>query len=286
MATDKGIEIRMVVYEEREMVVSLLEEGLSNDRIKHRKLFEHGWSKGTPYFGVGLYDKGVIQGFLGCILADKNNLVPYKTCHLATWYVREEYRKHGLKLLYRSMKYKKEYVIINLTPVKSVRRIFEALKFSVLDEKQIIAITVPSLLKIFSSGVAVSRIDSETEKLLTAEDVMIFRDHTSTGVYHVIIQYETEYCYVVFTKRRRVKGMLLAADVQYVSNSDLFVKCLDKFKIFMLKHGIVFVTIDLRFIEGSRGGIGLHLEINYPKYFYSKEAIRGRISNLYSELVL
>ena len=104
----------------------------------------------------------------------------------------------------------------------------------------------------------------------------------------MVVQAPEGYCYLVFASRRHRKyGFEMPySHVHYISNPDVFIRHLNRIKLYFLKtFGSWFLAVDERLIAHRAVGFSTVHRLTTPRYYRSRDLAPDQIDNLYTELV-
>lgn len=237
------------------------------------------------YFGYVAFDQNIAIGFMGLIFSEKLvNGKNEKFCNMTTWYVKNEYRGKGpgRALLIEVVKLK-DYTITDLTPAGKIIPMLKKYGYKMLENHCKIILPIPNLGAIlnkppieFNPGII--------EQSLDAKNLKIYRDHLKFNCIHFIIKYGNKSCYIIVKKTKRRN--ILLAEIHYISDFGIFMKCISKIRFFICLRVKVFgLLIDERFLRGNK--ISWSITCGTNKYFLSNLLDKSHITdNLYTELLI
>jgi hypothetical protein len=145
------------------------------------------------------------------------------------------------------------------------------------------------LPRIGRNGSAVTEEPDVIAATLCDVDLQIFEDHAGCECGHLVVREAEDYCYVVFSrKKRRVVGIDLPyCHLHYISNRRVFVRQLDRIKwYFLRRQGATFLAVDERLLGGRVGVLRKSHVLSTPRYYRSDTLAADQVDNLYTELVL
>jgi hypothetical protein len=208
------------------------------------------WATEAPNHGFMLRDGQRLAGAYVALYSERNLAGQVERfCNLASWYVLPEYRLHSVRLL-RALLAQDGYHFTDLSPDEKVQTVNARLKFCYLDMSAAFVPhlpwpTVPGRTKISADA----KVIADT---LTGPDLKLYRDHAQApAVHHLVLIRGSEYCYVMFRKRRW-KGRKVFATVHHVSNPSLFQHTAAKLGCYLLVHHRLLATIAELRIVGTR----------------------------------
>lgn len=282
--------VKKAVAEDFEEIYPLLLE-LGGTRItkeQWKQLFVDHCGSGERYFGYALADEGKLVGFLGLIFSKRLiNGEEHKFCNMTSWILKKEYRGKGLglALLLETVKLK-DYTITDLTATNATVPMLKKQGFRELETNYKIILPVPTI-KVFLNRCSIESDHSVIENLLTGENRKIFRDHLKFSLIHILIKTEFGNCYLILKKARRHK--LILAQVHYLSDLDVFLKCLPCAVIkicFLMK--VVGLLVEERFLRGHKVKNSFISRLPYPsKLFRPYRLDKIDITdNLYTEFMI
>jgi hypothetical protein len=244
------------------------------------RLMTPPWDVEQPNHGYLLRENGRVVGAYLALYSERMiNGRPQRICNLGVWCVAEEHRANGLRLL-RSLLRQRGYTFTDLTPSATVVALNTRIGFNPLDTTTALVPNMPWPVR--SMGVRVVDTPNEIHGLLSGPDQTIYRDHTATAVYHVVLVKGDQSCYVIFRRDRR-KRLPLFASILYVGNRDLFRDCAPHFyRYLLLRHGMVATLAEIR-VVGHRPKRAV-MVAGWPKMYLSDEMEPAQIDYLYSEL--
>lgn len=261
----------------------------SHSKEQWKNIFEQPFNNGEDNCGYALFDGDKVVGFLGYIYSNK--LIEKKSkkfCNLTTWIVDEEYRNNSLQLIYPILKMK-DYCITNYIPAKSVYDVSKKLGFKDLELYENVMLPIVNPFKCIFNKCTFITIPDDIVKFLQKtgdlELLKVVNDHKNYKCNFVLIKSKTIYSLILFTRAKRKK--ITFAQVQYISNKELFFSCLDRFKItLMWRFKIISPIIENRnLIEGSRF-FSIKVKFNNPQIYRGEIVDKSKIDNLYSELIM
>jgi len=235
--------------------------------------------------GYALVDAGEIGGVLGTYhssrwVRDRHA----KFCNLHSWYVKESYRSHSLRLLQPALRIK-ECTFTDFTPNALVRKIFcTRLGFKPLDSS--LRILLPLAPGIRSSrkrrGDIVTRYE-ELQQHLSEPDRALLSGHTLPNFGHVLVSDNNQSCYVLYTIVTR--HLLTFCHIHYISNKPLFSDLHDTIREHITKtEQARYVVLDERAVAGMDLPFSFKLAFGSHQLYRSSEISPQDIDYLYSEI--
>lgn len=261
----------------------------SHSKEQWKNIFEQPFNNGEDNCGYALFDGDKVVGFLGYIYSSKlieNKLT--KFCNLTTWIVLEEYRNNSLQLIYPILKMK-DYCITNYIPAKNVYEVSKKLGFKDLEVYENILLPILNPIKcLFNKCTFIIGLDEILKFLQNEGEVYLLNvvnAHKNYNCNFVLIKSKRSFSLILFTKVKRKK--ITFAQIQYISNKELFFSCLDRFKIILMwRFKIISPIIENRnLIKGNRL-FSIKVKFNNPQVYKGEVIDKSKIDNLYSELIL
>jgi hypothetical protein len=276
------VTVRKALADDFEAVCPLLLE-FRNPYIpkeQWRQLFVDHWNSNEGYFGYVMLDGGKTVGFLGLIFSKRNiRGREHRFCNLTSWIVREPYRGRSLFMFLPLLK-EPDTTLIDLTPSAEVYALLKKAGFQDFETRRRVLFPFPG------SGPHCALISDPAalKTSLDPESLKIYRDHPFPGCRHVLIESEFGHCYVVLTRLVRMKKPLLLAVVQYLSDRDVFLKCVNRaVPKLCLRLKVTCLFIDERFLEGRTIPFSVSRNLDRPRLFKSNTLRAMDLDALYSE---
>jgi len=265
-----------------------------------RPLFEYSWTGGVdkPNLGFALWSGNDIVGFLGAVYAERplaGRLI--KTCNLSTWYVRPDFQRAGMKLLYAVMS-QKDYSITNFTASPAVQRIMEALRFEPIDRCKWVYLPWHFSRKMLQPGPDILTSPEEIARVVVGEDEHFLRDHVSYRVKHYVLRDSGDYSYLILKRRtfsgevafnripiRKVRLMWYPCmEVLYLGNLQLAVRHWGSLVATILRREHVLAVVSPERLLGPNPPAGARLD--HQNYLLARTTLSAAIDGLYSELAV
>lgn len=244
------------------------------------RIFENPWRHEDEVPAYMMLEGEEIVGIIGLIYGHRLiNGKEVKTCNLTSWIVKPEHRNESLLLVMAILRLK-GYTLLNLTPSKNVRTLFQKIGFDKADTQEILFLPIPNFKKVKSTSELVKNVDG-----LNDNDKKIYLDHKDYGAKFLLSYDETEYCLVVYTKRTK-KGIPFN-HIHYISNYNFFRKHYKKIIFDIFRKSCACLTmIDSRMLKNENYSGSIRVNYLFPKYFKSSQLELDEIDSLYSEFVL
>jgi len=284
--------VREAKYDDFEKVYPLLHKLNSSTLSKDdwQKLFVNNFNTDENFCGFVIEDNDKIQGFLGAIFSKKDiNGKEYKFCNSTSWIVEEKYRAKSLILLMKIHKLK-NYIFTNFTPSETVYPILKKIGYKDIDNTKYLLKSKPN----FSSKVKI--ITTNFDKILNKYEIQIYKQHKNFNVGFFIIKTKTNYCFVVYRKKKyfpaklkKITGNrinLRLAEIEYVSNLNLFKENIKEiiFKA-SVKIKIVSFVIFNKWLPENITNTAKKYK-TYRKYVYKGDLPASEIDILFSEILI
>jgi hypothetical protein len=240
------------------------------------------WDVEQPNHGYLLRENGRVVGAYLALYSERViDGRRRRICNLGTWCVTAEHRATGLRLL-RSLLRQPGYTFTDLTPNPTVVALNNRLGFASLDTARALVPNMPWPVR--SGDVRVVDKPDEIDRLLSARDQTIFRDHAGTAAYHVVLARGDQTCYVIFRRDLgRFKRLPYFGSILYVGNPDVFRDCAPYFyRYLLLRRGIPMTLAEIRLVK-HRPARSVMLA-GQTKMYLSDDLQPEHIDNLYSEL--
>lgn len=237
-------------------------------------------SSGAPNHGMMLLAGDEIVGEYAAIYSTR--LIAGRRerfCNLAVWCVLPEYRVGSWRLV-RALLSQPGYHFTDLNPSDVVQKLNLRLGFSYLEARHQIGVNLPGR----RHGVMVSSDPDVIAGSLTGEAATAYRDHAhSKWARHAVVVRGRESCYVQW-RVARIAGRDLLAEIQYVSDPELFRATSRQVSNHLLRsHRMPFIVVEER-VSGGRVGVTWSRPRPAQKMFKSSTLEAGDIDYLYSEV--
>jgi hypothetical protein len=240
------------------------------------------WDFEQPNHGYLLREDGRVVGAYLALYSERMiDGHPRRICNLGTWCVTDEHRAAGLRLL-RSVLRQRGYTFTDLTPNSTVVALDSRLGFDRLDTARALFPNVPWPLR--SRGVRVVDAPDEIDDMLCGRDRTIYRDHSATAAYHVVLAKGDRCCYVMYRRDLgRLKRVPYFASILYISDPELFRDWAPHFyRYLLLRRGIPLTLAELRLVKHRPPR---SVMVGGPAKMYLSEDLKpDQIDYLYSEL--
>ena len=281
-------EVRPATPEMFEEIYPLLAK--HNPRLpkeKWRLLVDYPWRTDRDELGYVLVENGEIVGFLSTLYSHRVvDGREVKLCNTAHWVVRDDFRSESLRLFMTVLR-QRDCTITNLTSSAAVAAMMPKLRFKLLEETLQLIFPTPVLNG--SNGTSVTADADAILATLNAGDLRIFEDHVGCECGHVVVRDGAEYCYLVFSeKKRRQYGIDVSyCHVHYVSNRALFRRHLARVAWYCFRRfGAWFLAVDERLVGPRPATFSKTHRLGTPRYYRSDVLAADQVDNLYTELVL
>lgn len=257
---------------------------------KWRLLVDYPWRSNGDELGYVLVEKGEIVGFLSTLYSRRMiDGREVKLCNTAHWVVREDFRAESLRLFMTVLR-QRDCTITNLTSSATVSAMMPKLRFKLLEENLQLLFPVPDVSGLARrNGTSLTSDPAAIAATLDPRDRRIFEDHAPCECGHLVVQDGDQYCYVVFSrKRRRAYGVDIPyCHIQYISDRSLFVRHVARITWhFLRREGAWFVAVDERMVGQHLGVFSRVHHLTTPRYYRSDGLAADQVDNLYTELVL
>jgi hypothetical protein len=202
-------------------------------------------------------------------------------CNLGAWCVLPDYRFHSVRLL-KALLAQEGYHFTDLSPSGSVVPLNKRLKFRSLDTSTALIPNLP--WPTWPGRIGISTDAVTIEAALSGPELTVYRDHAEApAVRHILVSRGGRSCHVMVRRDRR-KNLPLFASVLYVSDPELFRRCIGPIsRHLLLRHGVLATLVEIR-VAGGRPPRSRMLPAGRPKMFRSSTLEAALIDNLYSEL--
>lgn len=284
--------VREAKYGDFEKVYPLLHKLNSSTLLKNewQKIFVNHFNTDENFCGFVIEDDIKIHGFLGAVFSKKmigGN--EYKFCNTTSWIVDEEYRAKSLILLMKIHKLK-NYIFTNFTPSETVYPILKKLGYKDIENIKYLLKPKPvflSKVKIITTGF---------ENILNNYEIQIYNQHKNFNLGFFIVKTGIDYCFVVYRKKKyfpaKLKKIignkinLQLAEIEYVSNSDLFKENIKEiiFKA-SVKIKIASFAIYKKYLSDNITKTAKIFK-THRKYVYKGDLSPSEIDVLFSEIVI
>ena len=249
-------------------------------------MFVNHWDTDEGYFGYVMVDDDRVVGFLGLIFSRRSikNKV-HKFCNMTSWIVEKEYRGKSLFLLLPVLRLK-SYTLTDFTPSREVYAILKKAGFQEFETHYRLVFPFPNISKLWSSCELIFDRDI-IERELNQKDYQIYKDHQFPHCYHLMIKSKYGECYLIMGRMVRKKFPFFIAQIYYISNLDVFRKCIGivGFKIcFRIKTFALY--IDERFLGEKRILFSKKMALKKPRMYRSDILSGEDMDSLYSESVI
>lgn len=234
-----------------------------------------------PQRGWVLIDRGSVVGFLGAIYSRRG---AERFCNLSAWGVKKSHRKAGLELLVPVLELE-DHTITNLSPSAFTVEVFRRMGFVTLEDR--LVIIPPVLPQLAPPGYELLTERSDIERVLSSDDLRIYRDHASYACTHLVFAGARDYSYVVASNTRFRRYP--ATFVYYRSNPELFGRLAGPMqRAFLRLHRTPFTIVDARLTKGAPLRACPTRTLMQPRLYRPAPGARkpGGVDTLYSELVV
>jgi hypothetical protein len=240
------------------------------------------WKVDAPNHGFLLEDGERLVGVYLAFYSEREIAGrPERFCNLGAWCVLPDYRFHSVRLL-KALLAQEGYHFTDLSPSGGVVPLNKRLKFRSLDTSTAL---IPSLpWPTWPGRTRISTDAAAIASALSGPELTVFRDHAeAAAVRHLLVSRGGRDCHVMIRKDRR-KNLPLFASVLYVSDPDLFRRCIGPVsRHLLLRHRVLATLVEIRTV-GGRPPRSRMLFTGRPKMFRSPTLEAAQIDNLYSEL--
>jgi len=221
-----------------------------------------------------------VVGFLGCLLSKRTiKGKEYIICSYSSWVVKPELRKKNMStLLMDATIAMKDWHLQVLSPIKKMLPLYHNYGFKTNTSRFTIIIPYPFTLH-FSYN---NQLFINTESIisyLNTTDVQIYNDHQYPNCHHILIKYKKNFSYLVMKpalfsvrvfnsskiwvfankvwyklfKKDIIKGQVRLGMVHYISNPEVFNKCIGShIKTICKAFGIKGLHINRKYITKQR----------------------------------
>ena len=224
-----------------------------------RQLFVDHSGLQNDVFGYVMTDGDEIVGFLGATLGERTiRGKKHRFCNLSNWIVIDEYRDKSVGLLSRAIEAVEQHATITvLSPSPHVLKLFQLLRFHMLDKSE--RILLPSPSSVWSglwTGTRVLTDRAAVEASLGGELLTIFRNHQLPYNNHLLLETPEGPCYVLFNRSwKAVRGNLRLpfGRVHHISAPDVFVRHVGRVVASaMMRFLVAAVIVDERALRGAK----------------------------------
>lgn len=246
-------------------------------------LFSHPWkSEENDFPGFVMTDNDKTVGFLGTIFSKRMiNDKPESFCNLSSWIVKKEYRMHASMLLMKAFRLKGHTITNFSLRNEKLVSIFTKCGFQPIENSITILLPMPSSLK----SIQITNNQDEIKPILDKKDLALFEDHKNLPCFHVLMQKNNSYCYIILSKAR--KKIFKFNRIHYISNPQLFVEHSTAINTYIRKLTRAPLTsIDSRFLGNEKTPYSFKYNLKTLKVFKSKNLTPNQIDSLYSEFIL
>lgn len=278
--------LKKAKLEDFEAIYPLLLD-FNNPRITKddwKQLFIKHWDRPEDYFGYMLVDGDKVVGFLNFNFSTRviNNEIQ-KFCNLGSWIVKKEYRSEAVLLLLAALKLK-EYTITDFTPSREAYLTLKKFRFKDIETDIKIILPVP-IVDFLTQRLSVEFDRNIIKNYLDEKDLKIYYDHFKFKNIYLLIRSKDESCYIIINKTRRKR--LAFGRIHYVSNMDIFLKCINKVNMKICWHlKVCGLLIDERYLGENKMRYSVTIKRRYPSLFKSEVLEKDNIDTLYSELLI
>jgi hypothetical protein len=257
---------------------------------KWRTIFNYRWDSDEGYVGYALVDDRKVVGFNGAIFSRRFiDGREVRFCNLTSWIVKEQYRTESLRLVFPFLNLK-GYTLTNLTMNERAWEITKRLGFKNLDTNIRLLFLVPGLSALSKEDPPVTMSDqSGIAEILDPDNLRIYRDHLQYNCGHLVIRDKYSYSYLLYTVKsyKKYNFNLPYVHIQYISNRSVFLRHLDRIKLYFLKtRKYLFLAVDERLIGNRPVPYSKVYKLKIPRMYKSEILTGEQVDNLYSELVV
>ena len=261
--------------------------GVTEDQWRQLFVDHSGLQNGV--FGYVMVDGEEVVGFLGATVGSRTiRGRTHRVCNLSNWIVKQPYRGRSLDLLTKVLDEQGTTVTV-LSPAPHVLKIFEMLRFELLDTSE--RIIIPSPLHAIVSKAVILTERSEIERELRGESLTILRHHSLQYNKHVLVRAPEGDCYVLMNRSwktiaRRIR--IPMGRIHHISSRDVFLRYADRLALAAVaRFGVAALIVNERALGGRRVWNSIRRP-GGPRIgaFKSEELHPEDIDGLYSEAVL
>ena len=293
----------------------LIKFGSQLTKDKWKELFKEHWQNPENFIGYLLEEEQKVIGYLGLIFSERIiDGKKEKFCNLSSWITDPEYRKNETSLLpLLEALDLKDYTFTSFTATDRAKKIYNKLKFDVLDSR--IRLVFRGSRKI-KDGEGKIFFNDEIRDYLNSVDLKIYDDHKKFNCHHVLVlnddDNDNEYCYLILKTVRYslnkiewpkvffylnylmagifrysfLSKTIACGKIHYISNPELFYKQLQYNKAFICnKLGVRGLIFDDRYFKNRK--IKKAMYGCWNKTVFKSNSLRSyQIDSLYSELFI
>jgi hypothetical protein len=238
------------------------------------------WMQDAPNHGFVLRDGDRIVGGIGALYASRplhGGLERF--CNITSWCVLDSHRQHSMRLA-MAVVGQKGYHFTDFSPTRTVSSTLRFLKFKPLDDRQVVALNLPGRHR----GVRLSIAPPRTEGARASALRQAYEDHWAhPWLRHVFLHDGQGCCHVIY-KRRRLKGLPVAA-LLHASDPALLRRGWRRLAAHLLSRGLVGTLVEWRTLGAAPWPSRIRSGF-VPKVFLSDSLDAGAIDYLYSELMV
>lgn len=258
------------------------DDPLSNEQ-DWRHVFDYPWDIGEGHCGYAMLDGDELVGMLGMVFSERQiSGAAQRFCNLHTWWVREDYRGHSLRLL-KPLLDLQGYTITHFTPCDTIRGLTKRLGFRQLSSQ--LRILLPDRRNADSTADAELTFElDDITPAVTDDDLRILNDHQPYGCGHLLIREGSRHSYLLYT--HVVRHRLPYCHIHYFSDRELYLKHESAVRAALLdRYASSYVALDTRLVE----------DVRFPRSFnfwapahavYKPNGLReDQVDNLYSDIV-
>lgn len=289
--------IRKIELKDFEETCNLVQQGLPSWGISNEqrfRMFNNYWNIPNHFAGYVAEVDNKIVGYIGTICSEisKDNQIE-KICNLTSWYLKEEYRNHGIGLkLLMPIIGMKSYTITNLSPTKDAYKLLKNLGFKDLETGHYLLFPFLKIRSIFRNKCELITNHDRIKTFLTEKETKIFNDHIHSDFdcKHIVITRKDEKHLYLIISRLNMKRLKLTkfnfffGKISYINDISIFkswnVFFRNKLCWFMK---VPFIAIDKRFLGVHKPYLSIHKKLNVPLVYKSKKLKEFEITELYSE---
>jgi hypothetical protein len=279
-----GIELRSAGPDDREAVVALLHERMSN-RIsveRWRRLFDYSWLPDKPDCGVVVLERGALAGYLGVIYADRRHSGrTVRTANLSSWYLVRTLRGQGIGLaMLRHATRDPDLTYTTFSSNPPALRLMADVGLVLLDQSRLLwrrSGEQRSEIQVLSGCAALLPEVADHGR-------RIVLDHRDLPVHCHLLRSSDGDCLVVLSVKQ--KGADVAYhEILHLGRPEVFARHAQAFADAVLARGAAVLAGDQRFLGDC--AVGAETEtISVPRYFRSPDLARREVDFLYSEIPL
>lgn len=238
------------------------------------------WAAERPNHGTHVRHEGRVVGVLCAIYADQwIGGRSERVCNPHSWVVLEEHRNHSLGLLMLLLR-QRGYHFTMFTPNPKVAKVFQGLRFRVLDDT---VAYLPNLPAWPGTGTVVETDATRIAALLDGPARHDFEAHAHLPWLRFAAFGRPGRMGFVVYKRARWKKLPCAA-LAHVSDPTLFDTHGAALRGHLLRQGFAFTRVEGRLLTRVPA-LALRSRRTQPKLVMSPSLTDGQVSDLYSELM-